>query len=48
MNVYVANLVAIVIVSLWNYFMNLRFGWGGKGPEPDEKLEDRKMELPSA
>lgn len=28
MNVYAANLVAIVIVSLWNYFMNLRFGWG--------------------
>ena len=30
MNVYVANLVAIVIVSLWNYFMNLRFGWSGR------------------
>jgi dolichol-phosphate mannosyltransferase len=28
MNKYVANLVAIVIVSLWNYFANLRFGWG--------------------
>jgi dolichol-phosphate mannosyltransferase len=35
MNVYVANLVAIVIVSLWNYFMNLRFGWGGKRSEAD-------------
>ena len=30
MNVYAANLVAIVLVSLWNYFMNLRFGWGAK------------------
>jgi dolichol-phosphate mannosyltransferase len=29
-NVYVANSVAIVIVSFWNFWMNLRFGWGGK------------------
>lgn len=47
MNVYLANLVAIVIVSVWNYLMNVRFGWR-KRPEPDRKLEDGKLELPSA
>jgi dolichol-phosphate mannosyltransferase len=26
-NVYVANLAAIFVVSLWNFWMNLRFGW---------------------
>ena len=28
MNVYLANFVSIVLVSLWNFFMNLRLGWG--------------------
>jgi dolichol-phosphate mannosyltransferase len=27
MNVYLANLIAIVIVSFWNFGMNLKFGW---------------------
>ena len=27
LNVYLANFIAIVLVSLWNFFMNLRFGW---------------------
>jgi dolichol-phosphate mannosyltransferase len=27
MNVYIGNLIAIVIVSLWNFGMNLKFGW---------------------
>lgn len=27
MNVYLANLIAIVIVSLWNFGLNLKFGW---------------------
>lgn len=26
-NAYVSNLLAIVLVSLWNFFMNLKFGW---------------------
>lgn len=26
-NLYVSNLVAIVIVSLWNFLLNLRYGW---------------------
>lgn len=26
-NVYVSNFVAIVLVSLWNFFLNLKFGW---------------------
>jgi dolichol-phosphate mannosyltransferase len=26
-NVYIANLIAIVIVSFWNFGLNLKFGW---------------------
>jgi dolichol-phosphate mannosyltransferase len=26
-NLYLANLIAIVLVSIWNFFLNLRFGW---------------------
>ena len=28
MNVYLANFISIVLVSLWNFFMNMRFGMG--------------------
>jgi dolichol-phosphate mannosyltransferase len=28
MNVYVANFIAIFLVSVWNFTMNLRYGWG--------------------
>jgi hypothetical protein len=31
MNVYVANFLSIVVVSFWNFFMNLQFGWGKPG-----------------
>jgi dolichol-phosphate mannosyltransferase len=27
MNVYLANLVAIVLVSFWNFGLNLKYGW---------------------
>lgn len=27
MNVYLSNLVAIIIVSFWNFILNLKFGW---------------------
>lgn len=27
-NLYVSNLVGIVIVSVWNFWMNLKVGWG--------------------
>lgn len=27
LNVYLANLVAIFLASLWNFWMNLKFGW---------------------
>lgn len=30
LNLYVANLIAIVVVSVWNFWLNLRFGWGTK------------------
>ncbi len=28
LNLYLANLLSIVLVSLWNFLLNLRFGWG--------------------
>ncbi|MCW5555382.1 MAG: GtrA family protein [Verrucomicrobiae bacterium] len=28
MNVYLANLLSIVAVSIWNFGMTLKFGWG--------------------
>jgi len=34
MNVYLANFIAIVFVSVWNFFMNLRFGWNAKLTNP--------------
>ena len=27
MNIYLANLIAILLVSLWNFGFNLKFGW---------------------
>ena len=27
MNLYLANLCSIIVVSVWNFYMNLRFGW---------------------
>jgi dolichol-phosphate mannosyltransferase len=30
LNVYIANLVAIIVVSAWNFFMNLKYGWADK------------------
>jgi dolichol-phosphate mannosyltransferase len=29
LNLYFANLVAILVASLWNFWMNLKFGWRG-------------------
>ena len=26
-NLYLANFISIVLVSIWNFLMNLRFGW---------------------
>jgi dolichol-phosphate mannosyltransferase len=32
MNLYVANLASIIVVSVWNFFMNLHLGWNpGRG-----------------
>jgi len=31
LNVYAANFISIVLVSLWNFFLNLRFGWNAAG-----------------
>lgn len=31
LNVYLANFISIVLVSLWNFFVNLRFGWNHPG-----------------
>ena len=34
MNVYLANLIAIIAVSLWNFVLTLKYGWN----KPTEKL----------
>lgn len=34
-NVYLANFLAIVAVSLWNFFLNLKFGWNALPPRED-------------
>src|SRR6266545_5324804 len=33
-NVYLANFISIVLVSIWNFFMNLRFGWSQPEHQP--------------
>lgn len=33
-NVYLSNFIAIVLVSLWNFFLNLRFGWKLTSAQP--------------
>jgi dolichol-phosphate mannosyltransferase len=52
LNVYVANGVAIFVVSLWNFAMNLRFGWGvGRGAGErgaGERLRRAKIEMINA
>jgi dolichol-phosphate mannosyltransferase len=30
-NPYLANLISIFLVSVWNFFMNLKFGWRSRG-----------------
>jgi dolichol-phosphate mannosyltransferase len=34
LNLYVANLLAIVLVTAWNFLMNACFNWGGQGKKP--------------
>ncbi len=31
-NLYLANFIAIVLVSLWNFLLNLKFGWSCSKP----------------
>ena len=33
-NLYLANLLAIVLVSLWNFWLNWRFGWDPAARKP--------------
>jgi len=43
MNVYLANFVAIVLVSFWNFWINLQFGWGRKSaiaPSPRSEVAE--------
>ncbi len=37
MNVYLANLIAIIIVSIWNFGLNLKFSWNK--PAADKPLK---------
>lgn len=43
MNVYVGNLIAILIVSVWNFGMNLKFGWNK--PVDTCVLDKRAVEI---
>jgi dolichol-phosphate mannosyltransferase len=39
-NVYLANFISIVAVSVWNFGMNLKFGWNrapGGGGRPEQR-----------
>jgi dolichol-phosphate mannosyltransferase len=31
-NVYLANLIAIALVSLWNFWLNVKFSWRSQSP----------------
>jgi len=39
LNVYLANLISVVLVSVWNFFMNLRFGWHKSAAELRARAE---------
>jgi dolichol-phosphate mannosyltransferase len=34
-NLYVANFLAIILVTLWNFWMNALFNWHTKSPPPN-------------
>ncbi len=38
-NLYLANLISIVLVSLWNFYLNLRFGWNSTAVEGSGRPE---------
>jgi dolichol-phosphate mannosyltransferase len=38
-NVYVANFIAIVLVSLWNFFLSLRLGWSNGWGQGSHRVE---------
>src|SRR5439155_16100997 len=38
-DVYLANLISIVLVSVWNFSMNLRFGWHKSAAELRARAE---------
>jgi dolichol-phosphate mannosyltransferase len=40
MNIYVGNLIAILIVSVWNFGMNFKFGW--KSSRADKGIVEKK------
>lgn len=49
MNVYLSNFIAIVLVSLWNFLLNLKFGWttaGGKFPPSTPDIDRGEEPLP--
>jgi len=45
MNVYLANFLSIVAVSVWNFLMNLKFGWK-RGVERDQGSRRRTEDSP--
>lgn len=45
MNLYLANLSSIFVVSFWNFYLNLRFGWTRRIPD---KPPTRELAAPQA
>ena len=44
-NVYLANFISIVVISVWNFIMNLKFGWKSRGDEKAERGETAAARL---
>ena len=38
LNLYLANFIAIVLVSVWNFLLNLRFGWNCPTAQPAQTM----------
>jgi len=43
MNVYLANFLSIVAASVWNFFMNLKFGWSHKAKPQTELMPGARL-----
>ena len=47
-NVYVANFISIVAVSIWNFWMNLKFGWKSVSRVEADWRSNENRRIPTA